>query len=155
MDYYFFGISLGPVTFFKNGFINKFYFLDFRGNNLVKCTYNARTGDILTLNSYTTDPNLTYKVSNGKRVIEFSAYLPHPPALDNKHKIGITNKKSEDEILFDIKDNNQFLFDTLLPIPKEGFNYYISSDVKNADSSIFKVFIEEVEINPQQAPKGN
>lgn len=143
IDYFYNGMNVGPVIYKDKTVTKKFYFIDFNKNNLVNCVYDS-FGNITSVNSYSNNPSFANKIYRGKKMIDFFAYLPQPPGLQIKFSIGITNAKNEDEILFEIKNKNKIFFDSILPVPKDGYYYFILSHLINYDSSINKVMIEEV-----------
>ena len=152
VDYFYMGLNVGPVIRLKEGVTEEYNFIDFNNNHLVDCEYDS-LGQVIALKAYATNATIARKIFRGEKMIDFFAYLPRPPGLKIKHTIGITNAEQQDETLFEIKYNNQIFFDSILPYPKDGYHYFISSNIENGDRKINKVIIEEVSTQPPPSIK--
>jgi hypothetical protein len=141
-SFFYYGIRIGPEVFFKHNKVSDFYFTDFNKEDLIECRYDS-AGKITDISLYNIKLRTQDVLGNQAKMTNVFFYLPHPPGTILECNIGVANDKKQDQILFNVPDSKIFV-DTLLPRLENGMHYFVSTKIINSDSSIHKVFIEEV-----------
>jgi antitoxin component YwqK of YwqJK toxin-antitoxin module len=141
--FYFNEIEVGEKTFYKNGKIEEYTFSDFNKNFLAQCMYDSN-GKVKEMN-FSNAPNYLEDIVDNRRVISLILYFPNPPKLSVTYKLGLTNEKHEtrDEIFL---NSNRLILDTILSYPDKGWHYFIGVKIQNADSTINKVIMQDMEV---------
>lgn len=140
IDFYYWGLPLGPELFYQDKKLTRFQFNDFNREPLVICRYD--TAEKLSLIERFS-MKLVFGDNSGlkKELNRLFAYLPKIPNSEQEFSIGITNKNKDDKKLFAVISNN-FFIDTLLPNPPTEWNYYILCSIKTNDGYINKNYME-------------
>jgi hypothetical protein len=142
-DYFFFGQRIGEEIHYRNGKPLEFSFSNLEKKKLYSCGYDSIglvgfSGNILNVSSY------SIYIDGVKRQGIFT-YLIFPPTINIKYSLGLineaTNQKSE---LFQLNSFG-FFKDTLLPLPKNGWKYYVAVDYEDTVNKSEKVFINVIE----------
>lgn len=141
--FFYYGIRVGPEVFFKNNKVSDFYFTDFNKEDLIECRYDS-AGKITDISLYNINLRTQDVIKDQMKMINLFFYLPHPPGTVLECNIGVTNDKKQDQILFNLPANSKIFVDTLLPRLENDMRYFVSAKIINSDSSIHKLYIEEV-----------
>lgn len=141
--YYYFGLQFGPdIWYRRDDILKSFSFLNFEKEPIVECTYNTH-GNLDSIIKMDLKVILTDEEQNGSQLVEFFAYLPKIPFTDDSYSIGIADQNHVKQKLCDIKGSN-FLIDTVLSAPPNGYHLYLKCDVKSDDGKLLRTHVVEM-----------
>jgi len=141
VDFYYYGLPVGPQTVYKKERFSQFYFTDFHRVDLVAIDFDS-LGPVSQIKLFRMNLTLTEKLLDTVKVVNLFAYLPTIPNTNSRFAIGLTNDSNATHELAVIR-NDQVFIDTILPVAKLGWNYYISCHVQNGSGSLNKLYIEK------------
>jgi antitoxin component YwqK of YwqJK toxin-antitoxin module len=142
INYQYYGLRMGPQLFFEKGLPVKYFYIDFNKDDLINCKYDS-LGNIHELSYFAMKASVSQVISSNVKMLELFFYLPNPPNVQVEYSIGITDKNDNDTML-SLINFDRIIFDTLLPYPKKGLNYYVSAHLKSKNGKVNKVFIEDI-----------
>lgn len=144
IDYYLKGHSLGPLFYYSNGEIKKYYFTNFEKQPIYVCSYDS-SGRIFDQKGEAIFVTPLFPEVNNKVSLSVFAYLINPPKVNINYLLYMKDSISNKDSLIMKFDNAKVFIDTIFDVPVNNrFTFFYRAEYFDSTNQNKRVFITKL-----------